>query len=132
VKLIYLSININNINIDIDIIKFTIDKIYKVSIILLEIKLGSLIYLKPYWNMIIAKGVLMNMCPEILSEQNRAKIKADMDAIRLEEEATKGESLLDKNLALLGDLMISSGEKLRSRYQSSQEKPSVKLANKTA
>jgi hypothetical protein len=74
----------------------------------------------------------MNMYPEILSEQNRAKIKADMDAIRFEEEATKGESLLDKNLALLGDLMISSGEKLRSRYQSSQEKPSVKLANKTA
>ena len=55
-----------------------------------------------------------------------------MDAIRLEEEATKGKTLLDKNLALLGSLMISAGEKLRSRYHSSQEARSVKLANKAA
>jgi hypothetical protein len=74
----------------------------------------------------------MNMYPEITSEQNRAKIKAEMDAIRLEEEATKGETLLDKNLALLGNLMISGGEKLRSLSHSSQEDGSAKLANKAA
>lgn len=74
----------------------------------------------------------MNMYPEITSEQNRERIKAEMDAIRMEEEATKGETLLDKNLALLGNLMISSGEKLRRRYQSSQTANSTKLANKAA
>ena len=74
----------------------------------------------------------MNMYPEITSEHNRERIKAEMDAIRLEEEATKGETLMDKNLALLGNLMISSGEKLCRRYQSSQTANSAKLANKAA
>ena len=55
-----------------------------------------------------------------------------MDAIRFEEEAVKGKTLLDKNLALLGDFMVSFGEKLRRRYHSSQETSSVKLANKVA
>ncbi len=73
----------------------------------------------------------MNTYPEIESELNRAKIKAEMDSIRLEEEATNGETLLDKNLALLGDLMISGGEKLRSLSRSSEEKPTI-LANKAA
>ena len=72
------------------------------------------------------------MLPEILSEQNRSRIKEEMDAIRLEQEAAKGESLLDKNLAILGDLMISSGEKLRNRYHSSQQAGSKKLVNKAA
>jgi hypothetical protein len=57
---------------------------------------------------------------------------AEMDAIRLEEEATKGKTLLDKNLALLGRLMIAGGEKLRNRNRSSQEARTVKLANKAA
>ncbi len=37
--------NINYIDVNIDIIKFTIDKIYKLSIILLEIRPKTLIYL---------------------------------------------------------------------------------------
>jgi hypothetical protein len=63
---------------------------------------------------------------------NRKKIIAEMDAIRLEEEAVKGKTLLDKNLALLGRWMIASGEKLRKRHHSSQETPAAKLANKAA
>jgi len=74
----------------------------------------------------------MNTFPEVESELNRKKIMAEMDAIRLEEEATKGKTLLDKNLALLGRLMITAGEKLRSRDHSSQEARTVKVANKAA
>jgi hypothetical protein len=72
----------------------------------------------------------MSTFPEIESELNRKKIVAEMDTIRLEEEAVKGRTLLDKNLASLGNLMVSTGEKLRRRYHSSQEVASVKLANK--
>jgi len=72
----------------------------------------------------------MNMFPEVASELNRKRIMAEMDAIRLEEEATKGKTLLDKNLALLGRLMIAGGEKLRNRNRSSQEARTVKLVNK--
>ena len=74
----------------------------------------------------------MNMFYEIMSEQNRARIKEEMDAIRLEEEAAKGQSVLDKSLALLGSLMISVGEKLRTRHRSSQENGSVQLIHKVA
>ena len=74
----------------------------------------------------------MTTYPEIESELHRKSIVEEMDAIRLEEEAVKGKTLLDKNLALLGNLMVSAGEKLRRRYHSSQEVSSVKLANKVA
>lgn len=74
----------------------------------------------------------MTTYPEIESELHRKSIMEEMDAIRLEEEATKGQTLLDKNLALLGNWMISGGEKLRNRYHSSQETGSVKLINKVA
>jgi hypothetical protein len=74
----------------------------------------------------------MNTFPEVASELNRKRIMAEMDAIRLEEEATKGKTLLDKNLALLGRLMIAGGEKLRNRNRSLQEARTVKLANKAA
>jgi hypothetical protein len=74
----------------------------------------------------------MNTFPEVESELNRKRIMAEMDAIRLEEEATKGKTLLDKNLALLGNLMVSAGEKLACRYHSSQKVHSEKLANKVA
>ena len=78
----------------------------------------------------------MNLYPEIVSELNREQIKEEMDAIRLEEEALKGQTLFNKNLALLGNWMISGGEKLRNRYHSSQETSqeasSVKLINKVA
>jgi hypothetical protein len=72
----------------------------------------------------------MTTFPEIESELKRKRIVAEMDAIRLEEEAIKGKTLLDKNLALLGKWMIAGGEKLRNRHHSSQEARSVKLANK--
>lgn len=74
----------------------------------------------------------MNMFPEIESDLHRQRIKDEIDAIRLEEEAIKGKTLLDKNLALLGNLMVSVGEKLRRRTHSSREASSAKLINKAA
>lgn len=74
----------------------------------------------------------MNMYPEIMSELNRKRIKEEMDAIRLEKKAAKGQTFLDKSLALLGNWMIFRGEKLRNRYHSSQETSSVKLINQAA
>jgi hypothetical protein len=74
----------------------------------------------------------MTTYPEIESELHRKGILKEMDAIRLQEEAVKGKSLLDKNLALLGNLMVSAGEKLRRRAHSSQESSSAKLVNKVA
>ncbi len=74
----------------------------------------------------------MTTYPEIESELHRKSIVEEMDAIRLEEEAVKGKTLLDKNLALLGNLMVSAGEKLRRRYHSSQEVSSVKLVTNGA
>jgi hypothetical protein len=74
----------------------------------------------------------MNTYPEIESELRRKSIVEEMDAIRLEEEAIKGETLLDKNLMLLGRWMISAGEKLRNRHHALQEASSGKLINKAA
>jgi len=74
----------------------------------------------------------MNMFPEFESDLHRQRIKDEIDAIRLEEEAVKGKTLLDKNLALLGNVMVSIGEKLRRRYHSSREASSTKLINKAA
>jgi hypothetical protein len=74
----------------------------------------------------------MTTYPEIESEYRRKSIMAEMDAIRLEQEAVKGKTLFDKNLALLGNLMVSAGEKLRRRTHSSQETSSVKFVNKVA
>lgn len=74
----------------------------------------------------------MNMYPELMSEENRAKIKAEMDAIRLEEEAAQGETLIDKNLARLGDLMISGGEKLRGLSHAAKDGSSANLIKKAA
>jgi hypothetical protein len=69
----------------------------------------------------------MTTYSEIESEYHRKSIIQEMDAIRLEEEAVKGRTLLDKSLALLGNLMISAGEKLSRRHHSMQEERSVKL-----
>jgi hypothetical protein len=74
----------------------------------------------------------MSRFPEIESELNRKRILAEMDAIRLEEEAVKGKTLLDKSLSQLGKWMIAGGEKLRKQHQSLQESPAAKLANKVA
>jgi len=74
----------------------------------------------------------MSRFPEIESELNRKRVAAEMDVIRLEEEAAKGNTLLDKGLTLLGKWMVSAGEKLRNRHHSSQEAHSANLVNKVA
>jgi hypothetical protein len=61
-----------------------------------------------------------NLSPEIMSEINRRRIKEEMDAIRLEEEALKGNNLLSKKLAALGEWMVTRGEKLRKRHSNRQ------------
>lgn len=61
-----------------------------------------------------------NLSPETISEMNRRRIKEEMDAIRLEEEAIKGRNLLSKNLAALGEWMVARGEKLRKRHSAKQ------------
>jgi hypothetical protein len=78
------------------------------------------------------KRIFMNLYPEIISELNRERIKDDMDAICLEKAASRDQSFLDKNLAVLGNLKISRGERLRNRGQSSQEVGSGKLVKKAA
>jgi len=70
--------------------------------------------------------------PEIESELNRKRIVEEMESIRLEEEILQGRTLLNRGLTLLGNLMVCVGEKLRSRYHSSQETSSAKLVNKAA
>ena len=68
-----------------------------------------------------------------LSELKRKSIQEELDAIHLEEEAVKGKTLLDKNLALIGTWMVSRGENLRKRYnQSVQESNSARLVKKVA
>lgn len=67
----------------------------------------------------------------IQAELNRQRIIEEMKAIRLEEEASNGQNLLSKNLAALGKWMVSRGEKLRKRYESS-ENGSVDLIKKVA
>jgi hypothetical protein len=74
----------------------------------------------------------MTRFPEVESELNRKRIMAEVAAIRLEEEAVKGKTLLDKSLAQLGRWMIASGEKLRRQHHPLQESPATKLANKVA
>jgi hypothetical protein len=70
---------------------------------------------------------------EHLSELKRKSIQEELDAIHLEEEAVKGKTLLDKNLALFGNWMISRGEKLRKRYnQSMKTSDSARLVKKVA
>lgn len=56
----------------------------------------------------------------MISEINRLRIKEEMYAIRLEEEAIKGRNLLGKNLASLGEWMVARGEKLRQRHSVKQ------------
>jgi hypothetical protein len=61
-----------------------------------------------------------NLSPEMISEINRRRIKEEMDAIRLQEEAVKGRNLLSKRLAALGGWMVQRGEKLRKRHSTIQ------------
>jgi len=72
----------------------------------------------------------MNMFPEIISEQNRKKVIEDMESIRLEEEAIKKQTFFSGTLTLLGDLMVTFGEKLRDHSKPTDEANSVNLASK--
>lgn len=63
---------------------------------------------------------MYSLSPEMISEMNRQRIKEEMDAIRLEEEAIKGRNLLSKNMAALGEWMVERGEKLRKRHSAGQ------------
>ncbi|HNO84181.1 MAG TPA: hypothetical protein PKM54_06105 [Anaerolineales bacterium] len=73
----------------------------------------------------------MDILSERMSELKRKSIQEDLDAIHLEEEAVKGKTLLDKNLAWIGNWMVSRGEKLRNRYnQSLHDANSTRLVKK--
>lgn len=61
-----------------------------------------------------------HISPETISEINRRRIAEEMDAIRLEQEASKGRGLLSKKLAALGGWMVKRGEKLRERHSTQQ------------
>ena len=75
----------------------------------------------------------MEILSERISEMKRKSIQEELDAIHLEEEALKGKTLLDKNLAQIGNWMISRGEKLRKRYnQTAQEASPARLVKKVA
>ena len=64
-----------------------------------------------------------NLFPEKMVELNRKKVRDEIAAIRLEEEAAKGQQKwMDKNLATLGDLMVAGGEKLRKRRAASENR----------
>lgn len=61
-----------------------------------------------------------NLSPETIYEIQSQRVKEEMDAIRLQEEAIKGKNLLSKNLAALGEWMVARGEKLRKRHSAKQ------------
>ena len=73
-----------------------------------------------------------NLPPEVMAELNRKRIKDEMAAIRLEEEAENGKNMLSKNLAALGEWMVTRGEKLRRQYSSSGQTGSSELTKKIA
>ncbi len=65
--------------------------------------------------------------PEIQSEIHRKCIIDEMSAIRLEQEASKGNTLFHKKLAQFGSLLISVGEALRRHADSSLDAGVVHL-----
>ena len=58
--------------------------------------------------------------PEMQSELRRQGIIEDVAAIRLEEEAIKGNTLPQRVLAGLGEWMVARGEKLREKHSMKQ------------
>ncbi len=77
-----------------------------------------------------------NLFTEKMSELNRKKVRDEIAAIRLEEEAGRGQqkwplpqvsAVLDKNLSTLGNWMVARGEKLRKRHAASLEKGSTDM-----
>jgi len=59
---------------------------------------------------------------EINAEMRHQRIMEEMNAIRLEEEATKGKHPLSNNLVSLGEWLIALGERLRKQPSSSGTK----------
>ena len=59
---------------------------------------------------------MYSLPPEVIVELNRQRIQEELAAIRLEEEAGRGHNILSKNLAVLGEWMVTRGEKLRSQH----------------
>jgi hypothetical protein len=81
---------------------------------------------------IIKEAPMNNLSPEMISEINRRRIKEEMDAIRLEQEALKGKNLLSKKLAALGEWMVARGERLRKRHSSAGQTDYSELTRKVA
>ncbi len=70
---------------------------------------------------------------EINAEMRRQRIMEEMNAIRWEEEATKGKHPLSNNLISLGEWLIALGERLRKQHSYSRAKTrSAGLINRTA
>jgi RNA-binding protein YhbY len=72
------------------------------------------------WLNFIKEAAMNNLSPEMIAEINRQRIKEEVVAIRLQEEAAKGQDLLSKKLAALGSWMVDRGEKLRKKHSAAQ------------
>jgi hypothetical protein len=59
---------------------------------------------------------MSNIAPEVLVEMHCRRIRKEMAAIRLQEEALKGRPPLSRELAALGDWMVRTGEYLRRQH----------------
>jgi hypothetical protein len=57
---------------------------------------------------------------ESISELNRQRIIDEMEAIRMESEATGDQNWISRSLFVIGNWMIVSGEKLRLQYTASR------------
>lgn len=74
-----------------------------------------------------------NLFSEINAELKRQRIIEEMNGIRLEEEAVKGEHPLSGNLVSLGEWLIALGEKLRKPHSyPGAEARSADLIRRTA
>jgi hypothetical protein len=71
-----------------------------------------------------------NQFPERLSELNRQKIQNELQAIRLEEEALKGKSLINRSLVGLGNWMVETGQKLRARHAAALQVRGLEFTDK--
>jgi hypothetical protein len=81
---------------------------------------------------IIKEATMNHLSPEMIAEINHRRIKEEMDAIRLEQEAVKGKDLLSKKLAALGEWMVARGEKLRKQHSSVGQTDYSELTGKVA
>lgn len=63
----------------------------------------------------------MNMDAEILLRLHQNEIRKEMKRIRLQEEALKGKTFLDKCLALLRMWMVAVGKELHPHYPNAMQ-----------